>query len=125
MSSPAKAVRDVLEFQGELEWARCVGSVEPLRPPFVAWRFKTPDESAEKRIEEAVRCYAGLVEWVVDKGERNRVLQPAAFRTYARTFRSDGEALQQFALEFPSETHAALEDIASLAAYLREKLLHQ
>lgn len=123
MSSPIKVILDVLASQGELEWARCVGDVEPLRPPFVAWRFKIPGGSTEMAIVDAVRCYAGPVEWAIDKGERNWVIQPAAFRTYATSFRSDGEALQRFASEFPSETHAALEDIASLTAHLRKELL--
>ena len=123
MTSPMKAIRDVLELQGDLEWARCVGGVEPLRPPFIAWRYKNADEKTEKKIVEAVRCYAGSVEWTVRKGERNWVIEPAVFRTYATSFRVDVEALQRFGEEFPSETNAALNDVASLAEHLQKELV--
>jgi hypothetical protein len=86
MSGPLKAVLDVLARHGDIEWARCVGRLEPLRAPFVAWRYKTPDEGMEQRIVEAVRSYAGLVRWVAVKGERNWVIQPDAFRTFSRNF---------------------------------------
>src|SRR4051812_13310791 len=114
MNSPMKAIRDVLGLQGELEWARCVGGVEPLRPPFIAWRYKNADEKTEKKIVEAVTGYAGPVEWTIRKGERNWVIEPAAFRTFATSFRIDVEALQRFGEEFPLETNAALNDVASL-----------
>lgn len=122
MSGPLKMVLDVLARHGDIEWARCVGRLEPLRAPFVAWRYKTPDEGKEQRIVEAVRSYAGLVKWVADKGERNWVVQPEAFRTFARNFDTDGEAMQRFGEEFPSETKAALEDAAGLAAHLENEL---
>jgi len=123
MSSPMKAVLDILASQGDLEWTRCVGGIEPLRPPFVAWRYKTPDEQTEKRIVEAVRSYVSPVEWTVRKGERNWVIEPATFRTYATRFRVDVEALQRFGEEFPSETNAALNDVAGLAAHLQKTLI--
>jgi hypothetical protein len=122
MSSPMKMVLDVLALQGDIEWARCGGRVEPLRPPFVAWRYKLPTETTEQRIVEAVRCYAGPVNWVVDKGERNWAIQLDAFRTFARRFHRDDEALQRFGEEFPSETRAALDDAAGLAAHLDREL---
>jgi hypothetical protein len=81
-----KMVLDVLALQGDIEWARCGGRMEPLRSPFVAWRYKLPTEMTEQRIVEAVRCYAGPVRWIVDKGERNWAIQLDAFRTFARNF---------------------------------------
>jgi hypothetical protein len=122
MSSPIKQVLDVLALQGDLEWARCVGGGNPPRPPFVAWRFKAPDVELERRIAEAVRSYEGPVEWIVRKGDRNWVIEPSAFWTYAASFRVDVEALQGFGEEFPSETKAALDDAAGLAAHLDREL---
>ena len=121
--SSMKMVLDVLASLGDLEWARCVGGLEPLRPPLVAWRFRNPDESTNERIVKATTSYTGLVEWVADKGARNWVIQPAMFQTYAMNFRTDGEALQRFAVEHPSETYAALDDIAALAAHLQKRLI--
>jgi hypothetical protein len=37
MSCPLKMVLDVLAKHGDIEWARCVGRLEQLRAPFVAW----------------------------------------------------------------------------------------
>jgi hypothetical protein len=122
MSGPMKAVRDVLELQGDLEWARCVGGVDPLRPPFIAWRYATPDEKSETRLTEAMKRYAGPVEWTIRKGERNWVIEPASFQEYAKRFRVDAEALQRFGEEFPSDTNAALDDAPNLAAHLRREL---
>ena len=126
MSSPMKIVLDVLASLGELEWARCVGGTEPLRPPFVAWRFRHPDDGTNEKIVNATRSYVGLVEWVADKEKRNLnwnwVIQPAMLRAHAKNFRTDGEALQHFAAEYRSETHAALDDIAAFAEHLRERL---
>jgi hypothetical protein len=123
MSSPMKAVLDVLGALDEIEWARFVGGTEPLRPPYVAWRFKRPDAAMEARIVEAVRSWRGLTEWAMNKGDRNWVIEPAAFATYAANFRVDVEASRQFGIEFPSETRAALEDASSLAEHLRARLL--
>jgi hypothetical protein len=118
-----RAVLDVLSALGEVEWVRCVGGTVPLRPPFVAWRFKTPDRTTEERIVEAVQSYRGSTAWVMRKGERNWVIEPADFAAYATKFRVDVEALQSFGTECPSETRQALEDATNLANYLRERLL--
>jgi hypothetical protein len=69
-----------------------------------------------------VISYADLVRCVADKGERNWVIQPEAFRTFARNYDTDGEAMQRFGEELPSETKAALEDAAGLAAHLENEL---
>lgn len=121
--SPISAVLDVLGAIDEIEWARCVGGDDPLRPPFVAWRFKNPRQDVEAMIAEAVVAYSGPTEWTINKGERNWVIEPAKFRQFARNFRLDTEASQRFGIEFPAETQAALYDAAEFAAYLRRALL--
>jgi hypothetical protein len=123
--TPAKAVLDVLALLGEVEWARCVGNEAPPRkePPFVAWRFKEPDDGTEARIVEAVKAYSGGMKWVIKKGERNWVIEPAVFESFARKFRVDIEALRSFGVEFPFETDKALTDIVRLAEHLRNRLV--
>ena len=123
MSSPIKAVLDVLIALDEVEWARFVGGDEPLRPPYVAWRFKIPDESLEARIVDAVKTYDGRTEWTISKGRRNWVIGPLAFDKFAKSFQVDVEASRQFGREFPSETREALSDATELARHLRKVLL--
>lgn len=118
-----KAILEVLRALDEIEWARCVGGDEPLRPPFIAWRFKTPSADAEARIVKAVRTYSGATEWTIKKGERNWVIEPVAFESFARGFRLDIEAIQRFGMEFPFETRTALADASGLAGHLRKALL--
>jgi hypothetical protein len=118
-----KAVLEVLSAVGEVEWVRCVGGIAPLRPPFVAWRFKTPDRTTEDRIVDAVQSYRGATVWRISKGERNWVIEPADFATYARRFRVDVNALQSFGAECPSDTLRALEDAFHLANHLRRRLV--
>jgi hypothetical protein len=123
MNSPMTAVRDVVGLLGEIEWARCVGGVEPLRPPFLAWRFKHPVERVEQMIVDAVVSYSGVIEWVMRKGARNWVIEPAGFAAYAAKFQRDVDAVQSFGAEFPSQTSAALEDAIRLADHLRRSLI--
>ncbi|HYQ01541.1 MAG TPA: hypothetical protein VER96_22865 [Polyangiaceae bacterium] len=118
-----KAVLDVLVALDELEWARCVGGDEPLRPPYVAWRFKIPDKDVEMRIVDAVNTYNGPTEWTISKGRRNWVIGPLAFEKFAKDFRVDVEASRQFGRKFPSETRKALSDASVLAGHLRKVLL--
>jgi hypothetical protein len=120
-----KPVLDVLALLGEIEWARPVGSEAPetLRPPFLAWRFKSPEPQTEAAIVRAVEMYKGQASWVIEKGERNWVIGPAEFQKFSRGFRRDVEALQAFGQEFPSETRTALADATRLAEYLRRELL--
>ena len=125
MSSPMKAVLDVLASLGEIEWARCVGrdSPPPSEPPFIAWRFKRRDEKAEERIAKAVHAYSGTTRWTIKKGERNWVIEPVAFEEFGRDFRVDVEALRAFGSTFPTETRVALDDAVKLAEHLRTCLL--
>lgn len=122
-----KAVLDVLALLGEIEWARCVGgeTPPPPEPPFIAWRFKKASPETEARIVEAVSGYSGATEWTITKGERNWVIEPAAFERFARSFRVDVEALQRFGAEYPSETRTALSDAIRLAEHLGARLLPQ
>jgi hypothetical protein len=123
MSSPIKHVLDVLALLGELEWARVVGGDEPLRPPFVIWRFKQPDADTEVSLTRAVHAYSGAVEWAISKGERNWVIAPTGFSAYATNFRVDVEAIKRFGSEFPLQTRQALADAPRLAEYLRRTLV--
>lgn len=102
------AILDVLEVVDEIEWARCVGGDDPLRAPFIVWRFKNPIQDTEERIVDAVKTYSGATEWTIKKGPRNWVIEPAAFDKFARNFRLDVDAKDRFGIEFPSETRTAL-----------------
>lgn len=123
MSSPTKILREVLEAHGDIEWARCVGGDDPLRPPFIAWRYQRPDARLEKRIVDAVNGYRGRVVWAIRKGERNWVIEPAAFRSYAKDFRVDVEAMIGFGETFPMETRSALDEVSMLAEHLKRELV--
>ena len=118
-----KAVLDVLAALDEVEWARCVGGDDPLRPPFLAWRFKKAAQDFEAKITEALKAYSGATEWTIKKGERNWVIEPVALENFARSFRVDVDALHRFGLEFPTETRTALSDAVELARHLRKTLL--
>ena len=120
-----KAVLDVLAAVEPIEWARFVGGTDPLRPPYVAWRFTRDDGEVETRIVDAVRAWRGPTEWTIHKGRRNWVIEPTKLARYAARFRLDVEAARQFGIEFPGETCTALEDARSLAEHLRTKLLKE
>lgn len=123
MSRAMKAVLDVLAALGELEWARPVGDVDPLRPPLIAWRFKYADERITASILDAVRAYRGSVEWSMTRGDRNCVIEPAPFKRYAADFRVDVDALSKFAAERPNDARAFLEDVPRFAEHLRRSLM--
>ena len=124
MSAAMRPVLEVLEALSEVEWSRAVGGLEPLRPPFVAWRFKNVgDERIATSISEAVREYQGSVEWTMTRGERNWVIEPASFHRYASSFRVDVDALSRFAAEYPKEARRFLDDVPKLAEHLRRSLM--
>lgn len=119
--SPLKPVRMILESSGDLEWARLVGAGgPPLRPPLLAWRFKTPDPVIEGRLVHAVESYAGTTDWCVRKEGRNWVLRMRAFLEFARGFGSDVDASERFGVEYPAETATAHSDASALAEHIRE-----
>jgi hypothetical protein len=118
-----KAIVDLLCVLDEVEWARCVGSDEPLYPPYCVWRFKHPKSEIEMAIVDAVKSYVGATEWTINKGRRNWVIEPLAFERFARSFRVDVEAGERFAAEHPAETRTALSDVVTLTDHLRHILL--
>jgi hypothetical protein len=124
MNTAMKAVLDVIRARSEVEWARAVGGLEPLRPPLVAWRFKdASDETTATSISDALRIYRGPVEWVMSRGARNWVIEPARFHRYATDFRVDVDALSTFAAEYPEEVRTYIDDVPRLAEHLRRALL--
>lgn len=117
---------DALKRFGELDWYEASPGRKPTPDqkqfvPLIAWRFVTPNEHVEARIEAALKGYRGSVEWEVEMiAGYTWVLVPkrvAALRREER-LRDIIEAVAKVASEDPEFGLAAHNDLKEITDLL-------
>jgi hypothetical protein len=121
----SRAIVDVFEAAGELEWARFGGALSDgsqlESPPLVVWRFKKPKEDVENKIVDAVNSFQGNVKWTIYFGGKNWVLEPERVKQFleAGNYRIDVDGFVDIGKLEPELVRAANHDLLALAEHIR------